>query len=223
MNEKTKLLAILGGVSLLTISLIFLFSRPKKKTKSKFKSKLIDIANEEYDAWNTNGKIKEGDSDTLSRLRDYWEYGGGVKQNDNYYINQAWSSAFISYLMKKAGAGDDFKYAISHSQYIAQAVKNRKEDNSKKIKAYKPNEVQVKAGDLVCYPRQSGVNYDSKAGYMSHCDLIVSADENKAIGIGGNVSDSVSKTTYLLKDGKIDKSKDKKSYGGVFVVIKNKK
>lgn len=221
MNEKLKVWGILGGVSLLTISLIYLFSKPKKT--SKFKNKLVDLANKEYDAWNKNGKIKEGDSDTISRLRDYWEEGTGTKRNDDYYINTAWSSAFISYLMKKAGAGDDFKYATAHSQYIAQAVKNRKENNSKKIKAYKPNEVKVKAGDLVCYPRQNGVTYDSNAGYISHCDLIVSADENKAIGIGGNVSDSVSKSTYLLKDGKIDKSKDKKSYGGVFVVIKNKK
>jgi hypothetical protein len=58
---------------------------------------------------------------------------------------------------------------------------------------------------------------------MSHCDLITSIKGNDAIGIGGNVSDSVSKTTYPLKDGKIDKSKDTKSYGGIFVVIKNKK
>ena len=146
-----------------------------------------------------------------------------VKQNDEYYVEEAWSSAFISYLMKMAGAGDDFKYAPSHSQYIAQAVKNRKENNAKKFKAYKPNEVDVKVGDLVCYPRQSGVGYDSGAGYKSHCDLIISVNGNTAVGVGGNVSDSVSKKNYALKDGKIDKSKDKKDYGGIFVVIKNKK
>jgi hypothetical protein len=125
--------------------------------------------------------------------------------------------------MRMAGAGDDFKYAQSHSQYIAEAVKNRKENNSKKFKAYKPNEVEVKVGDLVCYPRQSGVGYDSGAGYKSHCDLITSIDGNNAVGIGGNVSDSVSKKNYALKDGKIDKSKDTKDFGGIFVVIKNEK
>lgn len=211
----------MGGISVLTISLIYLFSKPKKK--SAFKSKLVNLANEEFNAWNKNGKIKEGSQDTLPRLRKYWEEGSGIKQDDNYYINQAWSSAFISYLMRKAGAGKDFKYSQSHSQYIAQAVKNRKENNSKKFKAYKPNEVKVEVGDLVCYPRQSGVNYDSGAGYMSHCDLINSVKGNNAIGVGGNVSNSVSKSNYPLKDGKIDKSKDNRDYGGVFVVIKNKK
>ena len=212
----------MGGISVLTISLIYILSKPKKQ--SAFKKKLVNLANEEFDKWNKNGvKIKEGAKDTIVDLRNYWEKGAGVKQNDEYYVEEAWSSAFISYLMKMAGAGDDFKYAPSHSQYISQAVKNRKENNAKKFKAYKPNEVDVKVGDLVCYPRQSGVGYDSGAGYKSHCDLIISVNGNTAVGVGGNVSDSVSKKNYALKDGKIDKSKDKKDYGGIFVVIKNKK
>ena len=165
MNDKLKVWGILGGVSLLTISLIYLFSKPKKQKSSSFKKKLVNLANEEFDAWNKNGRIKEGNQDTLPRLRKYWEEGAGVKKDDNYYIKEAWSSAFISYIMRLAGAGDDFKYSSSHSQYISQAVKNRKENNSKKFKGYKPNEVEVKVGDLVCYPRQSGVGYDSGAGY----------------------------------------------------------
>ena len=219
MNEKLKVWGILGGVSLLTISLIYLFSKPKKQKSSSFKKKLVNLANEEFDAWNNDGKIKEGNKDTIQRLRDYWEEGTGTKSNDDYYINTAWSSAFISYLMKKAGAGDDFKYATAHSQYIAQAVKNRKENNSKKFKAYKPNEVEVKVGDLVCYPRQSGVGYDSGAGYKSHCDLIISINGDVAVGVGGNVSNSVSKKNYALSNGKIDGTKNK----DIFVVIKNEK
>ena len=219
-----KLWTILGSVSLLTVSFIYIFSRPKKqKQQSGFKKKLVNLANEEHNAWNKNGTVKEGNQDTIQRLRNYWEVGSGIKEDDNYYINQAWSSAFISYLMRMAGAGDDFKYSQSHSQYIAQAVKNRKENNSKKFKAYRPNEVKVQVGDLVCYPRQSGVGYDSKAGYKSHCDLITSVQGNIAVGVGGNVSDSVTKNNYALKDGKIDKSKDTKGYGGVFTVIKNNK
>ena len=222
MNQNLKVWGLLAGISVSTLAIIYLFSRNKSKGKSAFKKKLIDIAEEEHKAWN-EGKIKEGSQDTLPRLRKYWEEGAGIKKNDNYYINEAWSSAFISYLMKKAGAGDDFKYATSHSQYIAQAVKNRKENNSKKFKAFKPNEVEVKVGDLVCYPRQSGVGYDSASGYKSHCDLIVSIKDNKAIGVGGNVGNSVSKKSFPLKNGKIDKDKDEKNYGGVFVVIKNDK
>jgi hypothetical protein len=229
---KKKYWIILGGFALLTIGgLLFTLRRKKavgsnsKSSKStdassSFKTKLVDLANSEWDKWNKGGvRIKEGSQDTIQDLRDYWEKGAGVKKNDTYYINEAWSSAFISYLMKMAGAGDDFKYSQSHSQYIAQAVKNRKENNDKKFKAYKPNEVDVKVGDLVCYPRQSGVTYDSGAGYKSHCDLIISINGDVAVGVGGNVSNSVSKKNYALSNGKIDKTKNK----DIFTVIKNEK
>jgi hypothetical protein len=222
MNENLKTWGIIGGVSFLTITLIYLLSKPKKS--SDFKKKLVKLANEEHDAWNVGGKrIKEGDKSTLDRLRKYWQEGAGVKKDDNYYINEAWSSSFISYLMRKAGAGKDFTYAQSHSQYITDSIQNRKENKSAKFKGYRPNEVKVKVGDLVCYPRQAGVNYDSVAGYKSHCDLITEINGNIATGIGGNVSDSVTKKKYVLKDGKIDKSKDDKGYGGIFAVIKNNK
>jgi len=221
---KNKYWVVLGGVSLLTIiGLLFTLRKPKselKKGSSNFKNDLIRLANQEWDKWNKGGKrIKEGSKETIEDLRKYWEEGAGVKQNDKYYINEAWSSAFISYLMRKAGAGDDFKYAQSHSQYIAEAVKNRKENNSKKFKAYKPDEVSVEIGDLVCYPRQGGITYDSSAGYKSHCDLITEINNNVAVGIGGNISNSVTKKNYYLSNGKIDKNKSK----DVFVVIKNLK
>jgi hypothetical protein len=47
--------------------------------------------------------------------------------------------------------------------------------------------------------------------------LVTDVTNGVATVIGGNVSDSVSKKKYTLKDGKIDSSKNK----DVFVVIKN--
>jgi hypothetical protein len=219
MPGKLKTYLILGAITIFTIYII-----KRKKGKSNFKNKLVDLANDEYNKWNKNGiKIKEGAADTLQTLRNYYEQGANVKNSDNYYISTPWSATFISYLMKKAGAENDFKYNLSHSEYIREAVQNRKANNSKKFKAYLPNEVPVEVGDLVCYPRQSGVGYNSTGNYASHCDLIISVNNNTAVGIGGNVSNSVSKSNYALKNGKIDKDKDKNAYGGVFTVIKNLK
>lgn len=219
MPGKLKTYLILGAITVFTILII-----KKKKSKSNFKKKLVDLANEEYNKWNKNGiKIKEGSNDTIQMLRNYYEQGAGVKNSDNYYISTPWSATFISYLMKKAGAKNDFNYNLSHSAYIREAVLNRKANNSKKFKAYMPNEVNINVGDLVCYPRQSGVSYNSTGNYASHCDLIISVDNNTAVGVGGNVSNSVSKSVYALKNGKIDKEKDKNAYGGVFTVIKNLK
>jgi len=226
-NTYSKYWLVLGGVAFLTIGIVAFLSKSKKKnfvTKSRdnslssFKQTAINLANTEWNKWNKNGvRLKEGAKDTLQDLRNYWEQGAGVRKNDNYYIKEAWSSSFISYIMKKAGAGDNFKYSSSHSVYIADSVKNRKDNNNKKFKGYKPDEVNVELGDLVCYPRQAGITYDSKAGYKSHCDLVTEINGNVAVGIGGNVSDSVTKKNYYLSNGKIDKNKSK----DVFVVIKN--
>jgi hypothetical protein len=222
--EKQAKIAIGIGVGVLTIATLVYF---RKQIKSVFikggrsAKNAAKLAVSEWDFWN-KGQIKEGDSATMQRLRDYWTQGGGVNWSDSKMKKEAWSAAFISYIMKKSGAGDNFKYSTSHSAYIRQAVKNSKEDNEKTFKAFKPSEVKVEVGDLVCYPRQSGVSYDKTGSYMSHCNIVTEVNRTEAQSIGGNVSNSVSETIVpLTNKGYIDKSRDKLGYGGYFVVIKN--
>lgn len=216
MKNLTKIF-IFSGLGLLTYSII------KKITmkKTNFKEKLINLANIEWAKWNTPTKIKEGNIKTIKELRDYWRIGANVNSTDSYYINTPWSASFISFLMRTSGAENDFKYSSSHSVYIRDAVKNRKLNNNNPFKAYKPNEVTVKVGDLVCKPRQTGVTYDTNTGYLAHCDLITEISNDTAIAIGGNVSNSVTKTIIPLKNNKIDQENSKNL--SWFVVIKNEK
>jgi hypothetical protein len=68
---------IAGGIALL----VLLFLKKKKSTNSNFKTKLINLANSEYNKWNRNGiKIKEGAQDTIQDLRKYWKTGAGINQ-----------------------------------------------------------------------------------------------------------------------------------------------
>lgn len=175
-------------------------------------------ANEEFNKWNKSGEtIKEHDQRTVDRLKEYWQASGKTYESMK---GAHWSAAFISYLMKSAGAGDNFKYATSHSSYIQAAIQNTLK-NEGRFKGYKPEDIYVEVGDLVCYPRSnSGADFTTQGGYESHCDICVKVDKkkNEAITIGGNVSDSVSKTTVrLTNEGKIDLTKTNKDY---FVVIK---
>lgn len=229
MTEKEKMW--FAGLSVATLGLASLVVLYRKEIKSgvisglsAFKKSIIDIANNEWGEWNPDGKkIKEGDSRTMEKLRSYWREGGNVDWSDQRMIDEAWSSAFISWVMNKGGAGNEFPRTTSHSKYIRESVKNRKENNSNPFKAYKVSEPEAKVelGDLVCYARQSGVTYDTTSSYKSHCDIITEVRENEATSIGGNVSNSVTKTIVpITKDGFIDKNRDKKSY---FVVIKNRK
>lgn len=217
-----------GGIALAIIGVTAYINRKKVikgvkisvKAMTDFVNNLTNTALAEYNFWQ-NGAIKEGDPRTMERLRAYWRDGAGVKNwTDAQMKSEAWSAAFISYIMKKSGAGKDWKYSPSHSTYIVDAIKNRKENNSNPFKGYKPEEVKVEVGDLVGYPRQAGVTYDTTGAFMSHTDVVVKIGNGYADSIGGNISDTVKVTRVpLTPDGKIDKSKASK----YFVVIKNKK
>lgn len=165
-------------------------------TKSNFKKKLAKKANEELKRWN-NGTIKEGAEALMPTLRNYWKLGSKVNASDSYYKNNAWSATFISYLMREAGAGDNWKYSALHSDYIQAAKKNRK-NNVKTFQAFKKTETPVTVGDLICYPRQEGVTYETTGGYFAHCDIVTDIKPGTATAVGGNVSDSVKQSFYKL-------------------------
>jgi len=226
-NRDKWIIAGMIGATLITLSWIYRSTIKKGIKKgitsvTDFVDSLRNTALSEYDFWKS-GSIKEGNPATMERLRKYWKEGAGVTNwSDDRMTDEAWSAAFISYIMKKSGAGSDWKYSPSHSTYIVDSIKNRKENNSNPFKGYKPEEVKLEVGDLVGKARQSGVDYDTKGNYKSHTDVVVNIKDGIADTIGGNVSNSVYLTKVPLNaSGKIDNSKV--SGDKYFVVIKNKK
>lgn len=181
--------------------------------KRHFRAKVANTAVQEYVLWNL-GKTSETNPKMRATLTGYWN----AAKAPDYGYSQAWSAAFISAIFKKAGAGNKFPYSPRHSDYIRASIRNRK--SGKKIGAivgYKPNEYAPKIGDLICFPRQSGITYDTDNTYESHCGVVVDIDRknNKAITVDGNISDSSNKQSYNLDNkGYVT---DKK----VHVVIKN--
>jgi hypothetical protein len=217
-KEDKKLALILGGTALTIGVLLFIFRKQIFAGMSAFKDKLTKLTESHWKAWD-KGAIKEGDSRTMDKLRDYWSAVGWANRSDKDKINEAWSAAFISHMMKTAGAGDFFPYSASHSKYITKSIKNRK-NKTGKFQGFKPNEVKVEIGDLIGRPRQSGITYDTTGSYKSHTDIVTDIKDGKAKMIGGNVGNSVSATYVKLdKTGKVDQSEiDKRNY---HVVIKN--
>jgi hypothetical protein len=189
-NKKTLYLiaSVIGG---------FLLMKLLKSSGMSFKKKLVDLAEAEWNKWNKPTKVKEGDPRTIKDLRNYYKIGTGLNWSDQKMISTAWSATFISYIMKMAGAGKNFLYSTLHSDYIQRAKKN-KANGIKTFQAYKPNEIAITPGDLVCYPRQVGVTYETSGGYFAHCDIVTNIENNKATAIGGNVSNSVSKSVYSV-------------------------
>ena len=155
------------------------------------------IAIEELNRWN-QGATKESSPNMRATLEDYWRTGVGWLPNQpNWWSSVPWSAAFISWVMKKAGAGNAFKYSAGHSYYTKAAKDNRFANNDNPFKAYRISEVAPQVGDIVCKSRAgSGATYDSiQPGMATHCDIVTEVQRGHLTTVGGNVSQSVSSTT----------------------------
>ncbi|MFL5252657.1 MAG: DUF2272 domain-containing protein [Rhodopila sp.] len=123
----------------------------------------------------------------------------------------AWSAAFVSYVMRIAGAGSRFPYSADHADYINAAKKMTLGQAtgwlvaSERVEEYAP-----RPGDLVCFGRGTarGLRYDdlpTPGLFTSHCDIVVDTSVPGRIAvIGGNVQDSVTMTYVpVTQDGKL--------------------
>jgi hypothetical protein len=166
----------------------------------------VALANQEWNRWN-QGKTKESSTAMRPVLKDYWATGtGSERRESNWWSAVPWSAAFISWVMKKSGAGNDFKYSAGHSVYTAAAKENAIKNNKNLFKAYPITKVAPRLGDIVCKSRDgSGATYDNiTPGMNTHCDIVTDIQPNSISVVGGNVSDSVSKKSVsTAADGKI--------------------
>jgi hypothetical protein len=143
-------------------------------------------------------------------------------------VDQPWSAAFISFLMKQAGfAPSEFALSDSHVDYVdqafaASAAEARSEPVASIYRACDVVTTKPRAGDLICQTRADAAGIASykslleaiearrrgaapRAEIAMHCDLVTSADEggdSKLAAIGGNVFQSVTLREMTLNAGK---------------------
>src|SRR5262249_27073323 len=107
-----------------------------------------------------------------------------------------WSAAFISWVMKTAGAGERFRYSAQHSAYISRAIQDRQQTHeSAGYWCFRLNEAKPLVGSIGCWAREPGVDYDHQKNgdYKGHCDLVVSVAADQVEIVGGNVGNSVTR------------------------------
>jgi len=107
----------------------------------------------------------------------------------------AWSAAFISYVMRLAGAGPRFPYASAHHVYINRAREmSLGRAHNWAVWAESPASYAPVPGDLICASRTATplTFADLPAGrFPAHCDIVVAAAPGVLDVIGGNVDDAV--------------------------------
>lgn len=160
------------------------------------------------------------------RVGEYWWLGQDANRNESAWTGEhdafglefpanmdasyAWSAAFISYVMRIAGAGNRFPYSPTHSDYI-----NAARMGYGVVRALPPESYAPQLGDLICAGRDQavGIRYaDLPDGHFpSHCAIVVQVTPGMLSVIGGNVDDAVTLThvpttpsgTLATPDGRV--------------------
>lgn len=137
------------------------------------------------------------------RVGDYWWIGQNAGAQSSTWSGKygdggqeyrsappAWSAAFISYLMRSAGAGDRFPYSPLHATYINAAA-----NGNAAVSAQPPETYPVQLGDLICYGRRGAQRLRftdlPTSSFFGHCDMVVGAAPGELTVIGGNVTAGV--------------------------------
>lgn len=129
------------------------------------------------------------------------EYWRAIGHNlDGRDRDQPWSAAFISFVARQADYSN-FRFAVAHHHYIRDAVQKRQSnDSTAPFWGFDLDEHKPQLGDLVCLWRENPVTIDNlpSGGFLSHCDIVVEIRNREVRGLGGNVSESVSISTFSL-------------------------
>lgn len=144
---------------------------------------------------------QEYDDGWYQRVGEYWRTGTHTHGIDGRDRTYPWSAAFMSWVMRQAGAGDRFRYSTQHSVYISQAIRDLANQRAAaSYWAYRLGDRKPQVGDIVCWGREAGVDYDHQKGgnYKGHSDLVVEVGAGEIQIIGGNVDQSVTKRPLAL-------------------------
>lgn len=168
------------------------------------RARIVQIAKQELKKWDY-GARKENDPAMSATLQDYWVTGVGIPDTGS-----PWSAAFISWVMRQAGA-DGFEYSSSHYVYISAAKRNAVTRNTaNRFWAYRIGEAAPDVGDLVCNDREGDAgcdgttyeNVDSGRAWKTHCDIVTAVDRNRRelTVVGGNLGPTGSGS---VKEGRV--------------------
>lgn len=184
-----------------------------------FIKKLVDAAEEEWvrwggSVWRLGEKPKiagqETDDAFWRVVAEYWKAADPKSQNHGR-DGVAWSGVFIVACFKKAGAGGNFPYSANHSAYLALVDGG----SYPSFSIGDPAKTPVAVGDLVWNPRTGKkcrtppftftsargelgkIRAKTASTFCSHCDIVVDTRPNRVVTIGGNLGQSVRKTTWV--------------------------
>jgi hypothetical protein len=174
-----------------------------------------------------NGRGRETEDPFAGFVGEYWDFGLKKRNIDGrttfqdeqgHPFRPAWSAAFVSFIMRKSGAGQAFFYHEGHIHYVVKAIRDARDaPNTAKFLGRDPRTQVPKVGDLISAGRGSArtvtfSNVLAKYGRKpvpdgnflpSHSDIVIDVNmaRKEVTTVGGNVEvDTVGKKTWNLKN-----------------------
>jgi hypothetical protein len=140
-------------------------------------------------------------------------------------IDTSWSAAFVSYVVKQSGAGENaFRFANAHRAYIydafaTSAAEQNKETDNHIYRACPLLATKPRIGDMICNQRESALTDateeavrerirtelasggDTRSIRRTHCEVVASIDPRTRtmVTIGGNVLQAVTARKLNLR------------------------
>lgn len=155
------------------------------------------------------GAAKETDDPHFKRVGDYWHAIGKPFDGRTVGANGkriAWSAAFVSFVMREAGAGARFPGAASHAIYFQHFV----EATGPTLYRALPATVSAPSvGDIIHHGREFAANLDFVGArlafaaddfYPSHSAIVTAVDRSAGVvkTIGGNEDESVRERSFAV-------------------------
>lgn len=161
-------------------------------------------------------RTRGSDQPAWQRVQDYWQAvpggwgermtAGSEAEQRARIVDQPWSAAFISHLMRAAGLGEaEFRFSASHHDYVraafaASASEAQGESTRYAYRARDLAHTAPRVGDLLCSTRGADARFDTFERVRAaldggplrmHCELVVRRDAAGVEAVGGNVLNSV--------------------------------
>lgn len=185
----------------------------------RIKETILSSATREWEYFGRQTVILKGAEESIPHVGAWEDDGGPYSNRVNAYwravgrpglngmdCQEPWSAAFMGWVMKSAGVPESqFIRGIAHWEYLAGIIDEAGYGGRwfvpRRVTDYSPQ-----PGDLVCASRGASkprlndgyISAGQLRGLSSHCDLVVGKSGQTLDVIGGNVRNSVSKTTLEL-------------------------
>lgn len=183
------------------------------------KQTLIARANQEWDFFGRQTVVIKGSEESIphvgawedddgpysGRVNAYWR-AAGKPRLDGRDCQEPWSAAFLSWVMAGVAVPEtQFPPATAHWVYLARLI----EQSDYPGRYFVPQRVadySPEPGDLICATRgltrpatyNGYTSPEALKGANLHCDLVVGKQGQTLEAVGGNVRNSVSKSTLEL-------------------------